>query len=195
VNPFLSLVGLLFALFFGVGGGTATDESGWTDYGRSAQPPGARAGAPPPAPPEPPPIVLVARAGRQTGALLRYSVESDSSGYGGETASAAPSRVTVVRPREELSISMPAAGPTQRLVVVRQLGCRDRAVFSVLLDRRESAWRPDLPRGAYELEVTVLDFEPPGGGKGTATALFGVLVDPARERAVIRATPDVFVCR
>jgi hypothetical protein len=190
MNPFLSLLSLLFALFFGVGGGTATEESGSTQSAPGGEPPANAAGAPS----EPPPIVLASRAGRQTGVLLRYSVETDGGGYGGETASTRPAKVTVARPGENVSITMLGIAPTERVVLVRELGCRHRALSSLVLpDDREHWTTPSRP-GAYELEVAVPHFEPAEGGTGSASALFGLLVAPTREPAVIAAARDLFVC-
>ena len=192
MNPLVSLVGLLFAFFFGIGG-TTTTESSWTEYGPGRAPPTSAMGAPA-EPPEPPPIVLEGRAGQQTGVLLRYSVETDSTGYGGETASTGPERLTVARPRERLALSMVGVERTQRLVLVRELGCRHRALNSALLPRDREHWTAPARPGAYEVEVAVPHFEPEGGGTGSATALFGLLVDSNREPAVIQATRDFFVC-
>ena len=193
MHPLVSLVGLLFAFFFGVGGGTATEGSGSTEYGPGGEPSASGMGAPA-EPPEPPPIVLESRAGRQTGVLLRYSVETDSTGYGGETASTRPERLTVARPRERLALSMVGVEPTQRLVLVKELGCRHRALSSALLPGDRAHWTAPARPGAYEVEVAVPHFEPEGGGTGSATALFGLLVDSNREPALIPATRDLFAC-
>jgi hypothetical protein len=193
MSPFLSFFGLLFALFFGVGGG-ASDETGWTNYVPLAEPPVGAEGGPPPRPAEPPPIVLESRAGRQPGVLVRYSVETDSGGYGGETASTRPAKVTVARPGEDVAISMVGVEPTQRLVIVRRLGCDQPAVASVVLGADTERWSVPRRPGAYELEVTVPYFKPKRGGTGSATGVFGLLVDATREQAVIRASRGLFVC-
>jgi hypothetical protein len=193
MNAFMSLFGLLFALLFGVGGG-ASDESGWTNYVPLAEPPANGAGATPQEPPRRPPLVLMSRAGRQTGVLLRYSVETDGGGYGGETASTRPAKVTVARPAEQVSLSMAGVGPTQRLVIVRRLGCDHPALASVVLDADTERWSAPQRPGAYELEVTVPYFKPKRGGTGSATGVFGLLVDATREQAVIPASRDLFVC-
>lgn len=193
MNPFVSLVGLLFALFFGVAGGTATEGSGSTEYTPGREPSASGMGAPT-EPPKPPPIVLEGRAGRQTGVLVRYSVETDSGGYGGETASTRPAKLTVARPRERLSLAMAGVGPTQRVVLVRELGCRYRALSSTVLPQDREHWTAPGRPGAYELEVAVPRFEPDEGGTGSATVVFGLLVDPSREPALIPATQGLFAC-
>lgn len=192
MHAFLGLFGLLFALLFGAGGG-GSDESGWTTYAPLSDR-RANARAPHPGPRAPPPIVLASRAGRQMGVLLRYSIETDTGGYGAEAPPAHPARVTIVRPGEEVSISMRAGGPTQRLVVVRRLGCEQPALASVVLDAGTPRWRAPRRPGAYELEVTVPYFKPKRDATGSATWVLGLLVDATRTPAVVRASSELFVC-
>ena len=103
-------------------------------------------------------------------------------------------RVSVVRPGETVSIAMEGAGPTQRLVLVRALGCDDHALTSVVLGPGTDRWSVPRRPGAYELKVTVPYFKPKREGAGSATGLFGLLVDPTRELGIIPARRDLFVC-
>ena len=185
MSQLLSLLWLFFATF-GVGTGTevgsteygpSSGESGWTNYV-----------------PLEPTLVLASRAGSQTGVLLRYEIETGDDGLAGEMTPAVPEKATVARPGESVSISITGVEPSERLVVVRALGCKDRVLASTSLDAEAPGWRVPTRPGAYEVEVSVPHFEPVGGGTGTATALFGLLVDETRPRAVIRASRHLFVC-
>jgi hypothetical protein len=192
MTPVLNLFGLLFALFFGVGGG-ASEETGWTNYVPLAEPAVGVEGGPPRGPPEPPPIVLESRAGRQTAVITSATFETSSEGSAVE-ARLDVEKVSIVRPGESISIAMAGVGPTQRLIIVRQLGCDHPARASIVLDTGRERWSAPRRPGAYEVEVTVPYFKPKRGGTGSATGLVGVLVDPTRDLAVIPAARDLFVC-
>jgi hypothetical protein len=192
MTSFVGLFGLLFALFFGLGGG-ASEGTGWTNYVPLAEPPVDAESGPSPGSPEAPPIVLRSRAGRQNAVITSATVETASSGSA-VLARLGVERVSVVRPGESVLIAMEGIRSTQRLVIVRQLGCDRPALASAVLDAGTERWSVPQRPGAYELEVTVPYFKPKRGGTGSATGLVGVLVDPTRELAVIPAARDLFVC-
>ena len=186
MTQLLNLFGLFLAFFATptateVGSteyGPTSDEGGWTNY----------------VPIEEPALVLASRAGEQAGVVVRYSVETDEGGYGSEMTPARPKKLTIARPGETVAILFLGTEPAERLVTVRALGCKDRVLGSAELEASVADWPVPTRPGAYEVEVTVPRFEAVEGGTGTATAVFGLLVDKTRPRAVIRASRALFVC-
>ena len=149
----------------------------------------------------PPPIVLESEAGRQEGVQESYCTQQvDLTGLGGtgvcaDTPDLDPERLTVVRSGDAVTISMPGAvlSGADAGVTVRPLGCRDRETARVPLGPDGIEWTVDLEPGAYELQVFVR-FEAKDGLSGDGAASLGLLVDPEREPAIIKAEPGLFVC-
>ena len=98
-----------------------------------------------------------------------------------------PTSLSVVRPGETITISLPGAQvedpPECRVTcgetLVLPLGCKDRPLDSFqLLDGNSTKWRVDLPPGRYELDVYA-DLRTDEGRKVFTTGDFGLVVDDA----------------
>jgi hypothetical protein len=97
-----------------------------------------------------------------------------------------PESLLVARVGERLEVAIPGTEPAEREVLVRPLACRRRLVDAFVLPEGESTWRPDLPAGAYELEVAsaVANARLRGSVEG---ALLGLLVSPTETSATVPA--------
>ena len=148
---------------------------------------------------EPPPIVMTSAAGRQEAAALGGCFREANgvrcmSGIGiSPTDGSVVNEVSVVRPGERVAITVAGAGPTQRLLVIRPLGCSTRLVASVILEPADTAWRVDLPPGAYEIGVGVASFTTKDA-RGSLEGALGVLVDRSRPLAIVPAAEHAQVC-
>jgi hypothetical protein len=177
---------------------TAPPETGFSETSEEA--PATTSAEPSPTPPELeiPAIVLESVAGRQKAVQESHCVQATDSagtsvGMCGDTPDLDPKRLSVVHPGDTVTISVPGATLSGGSgISIRPLGCHDRQVASVPLETEGVTWTIDLPPGAYEMQVFVL-FET-GEASGDSAGSLGLLVDPSREPAVIRARPRFFVC-
>jgi hypothetical protein len=177
---------------------TAPPETGFSETSESA--PATTSAEPSPPAPEIhlPGIVFDSAAGRQKAVLESHCVQgTDSAGTSvgicGDTPDLDPKRLSIVHAGEAVTISVPGATLSGgSSISIRPLGCHDRQVASVPLETEGVTWTVDLPPAAYELQVFVL-FET-GEVSGDSAGSLGLLVDPSREPAIIRARPRFFVC-
>ena len=149
---------------------------------------------------EPPPIVMTSTAGRQEAATLGGCFRQGNStqcsagmgitpAFGGSLAS----EVSVVRPGERVTIAVAGAAPTQRLLVVRPLGCSTRVLAAHVLDRDQLDWRVELPPGAYEIGVGVGSFRTEDAS-GSVEGALGLLVDASRPLEILPADAHTQLC-
>ena len=109
---------------------------------------------------QPPPIILTTKADTQRAAQESYCVlspahDGESSGVGVCRASndQRPRRLSIVRPREVVTISFRgAAFITDGSASVRVLGTQ-RSIRRFTLDRPATRWRVRLRPGKYEIQV------------------------------------------
>jgi len=97
-----------------------------------------------------------------------------------------PESLVVAKAGETLEIAIPGTEPAEREVQVRPLACRRRLVDAFVLPEGNSTWRPDLPAGAYELEIAsaVANARLRGSVEG---ALLGLLVSPTETSTTVPA--------
>lgn len=182
------LLALVF-LFLGLGG-YATGSSGDGAGSPSGEP--VPAPAPEAGSPEPPRIVLTSAAGAQHAVPGAYCVTGAGTGLCVDTAAPVPKRLSVVRPGEQVVLSLPGAGVVRGSAVVRELGCTTDRVSRIGLDAEETRWLVDLDPGAYQLDVFAR-FEGEDTS-GDVSGALGLLVDDARPLEVVRAAKGLFVC-
>jgi hypothetical protein len=163
-------------------------ETGGTEPATTGIDPGTE----PPAP-EPPAIVLSSAAGKQTAVQESFCVTDPAAGTGicADTPDLDPEQVSIVGPGEEVSVAFADGGNGELSLAARPLGCTDRELAPI--DLVDGQWTVDLEPGAYELQAfaTFGDATAPSGD--TAGSL-GLLVDPDREPAIVRAEPELFAC-
>lgn len=156
-----------------------------------------------------PPLVLTSKAGRHVADQGSFCVDGRHRGVGvsvcADVFELEVTRVSVVRPGEVVRIRLPGArivhrsrlcGPTARcpaLVSVRALGC-DEEIRRFRLRGSTTSWKVRLEPGAYELDVFVGRFRARGGRTGHTSGAFGLLVDSAAKRDIVRATDDLRAC-
>ncbi len=130
----------------------------------------------------PPTISFTSRAGYQRAAQESFCVfspphEGQESGVSlcADTTDLPPRRLSVVRPREVVTIRFGRALAVADAVAhVRLLG-RTRVISSFAIRSPSRRWRVGLRAGAYEVEVFGR-FEMPDGRTGDASGSLGVLI-------------------
>ena len=162
---------------------------------------------------KPPPIVLESAAGRQHAALGSSCVDfvDEASGQGvgvcSDTVDPSPDEMSVVRPGEEIAISLEHASVVRADgcvgddeqdciggVIVEPLGCEGERVRDVLLaPGSETRWRVDLPPGRYELDVFGY-FEAPDGRSGDVSGALGLVVDETQRQELLPAPEALAGC-
>ena len=158
----------------------------------------------------PPPIFVESAAGRQTAVRGAGCVLTVGQGRGEGAADCyLPRRVrakalSVIRPGERIRVVIPESQVIRRRgcvgrhecggwATVRPLGCRRREVTFFELTGGTTAWRANLPPGAYELDVSV-DFETSDYLTGDTSGIAGLLVARNRKQEIVRARPALAVC-
>jgi hypothetical protein len=174
---------------------TGAPDTGYAETGGTA--PATTSTEPSPPAPElrPPAITLASDAGHQRAVQESYCVTGAGVGVCADTFDQDPKRLTVVKPGDEVTISMPGATLTggDSAFAVRPLGCHGQELATVPLGPDGARWAVDLEPGAYELQVFV-HFEAEDGTSGDSSGSLGLLVDPDREPAIVKAKPGLFVC-
>jgi hypothetical protein len=103
-----------------------------------------------------------------------------------------PTHVSVVRPGETVTVSLPGADVTNppdcfhtcSAVQIQPLECSDEPLsFFQLEDGAATDWTVDLEPGRYELEVYA-QFRGEDGREGIAQGKLGLVVDETAEQAV-----------
>jgi hypothetical protein len=158
---------------------------------------------------DPPPLVMASKAGRHVADQGSFCVDGRRGGVGvsvcADVFELAVTRVSVVRPGEVVRIQLPGArivhrsrlcGPSGRcpaFVSVAPLGC-DESIRRFRLPGRTTAWKVRLDPGAYELDVFVGRFTTRDGRTGSTRGSFGLLVDRAAKRNIVRAADGLRAC-
>ena len=151
---------------------------------------------------DPPPIVLASKAGKQRAAQESFCVTAPPD-PGEErvvrrcidTVDKPPRRLSVVRPREVVTISFVGTEEIRDGVArVRILG-RKRFFHAFPLTEPSTRWRVRLRPGAYEIEVFAR-FRAADGRTGDTLGSLGLLVDRNRKLAIVplsaaRPTPEL----
>jgi len=159
---------------------------------------------------KPPSIVLESDGGRQKGSpgtycLTRAREAGEGEGICVDSAFQHPEELSVVRPGENITISIAGAdvvvpdgcSPANECaspVTIHPLGCgpaRTEARFE--LSRHSTRWTVDLEPGAYELSVFAY-FDDGAGTSGDLAGTVGLLVDPDRAPAVVPVDESLAVC-
>ena len=102
-----------------------------------------------------------------------------------DTTAPRPELLSVVRPGETVTLSMPGArldGAEARVL----LGCSDRPLHKLRLGPRETRWRVNLPAGAYEVHLFGR-FRAEDGRSGDSSAVAGLLVSATDELELLDA--------
>ncbi len=158
----------------------------------------------------PPPIFIDSAAGRQKAARRAGCVMTVGQGRGEGAADCyLPGRVqakalSVIRPGERIRVVIPETQVIRRRgcvgrhecggwATVRPLGCPRQEVTFFELTGRTTAWRANLPPGAYELDLSV-DFETSDGLTGDTSGIAGLLVARDRRQEIVRARSALAVC-
>jgi len=166
----------------------------------------------------PPPLVLQSAGGEQAGVIGSYCVDNLSLGCGVCVDKVwLPSRsFTVAHPGDELTIAMPGARlstnprctPACSLeVVITSTACFQGQVLpknkvdGVYADAQRTVIAQDQPwtltaaPGLYFVTVNGGEFSTPEGLSGGPSGIFGLLVDPDRERTIVDAATFYADCR
>jgi hypothetical protein len=153
---------------------------------------------------KPPPIVLETAAGRQRAVRGSSCVDyvDEASGYGvgvcADTERPSPSRLSTVRPGEEVLIRLEDAEVVRPegcvsedeqscigTAAVHPLGCARKTVAEIpLAAGPATAWRVELEPGAYEVEVFAY-FAAADGRSGDLSGALGLLVDEATPLEIV----------
>jgi hypothetical protein len=146
----------------------------------------------------PPSILLVSSAGEQKAVLgsscVDYVDPDTGSGVGacGDSTWPHPERVSVVRPRETVSIVFEDARVSkQGSVAVLALGCERDALETVRLTpgAATTEWVVDLEPGAYELNVFARFLGDDGRRSGDVSGGLGLVVSDDAKLAVEPGPP------
>jgi hypothetical protein len=139
----------------------------------------------------PPALELRSEAGTQRAVQGSYCVEGVDSGECAEfEAPVVPTRASVVRPGEVVTLAFAGADSVDGTASVRRLGC-DEVLLTVPLEP-ETRWPVELEPGAYELLAEVVTFEA-GNVSGDTTAVLGLVVD-AEEPLEVRPAGRPAAC-
>jgi hypothetical protein len=136
----------------------------------------------------PPPIVLTSVAGRQRAVQSSYCISVPTDG-GGTTLCAdyvdvEPRLLSVVRPKEHVTIRLRGAETARGAVYVHPRGCERRYVQRFNITRPLKRWVVHLDSGAYELSVFAL-FTTADGRSGDTSGELGVLISKTRAQGLI----------
>jgi hypothetical protein len=154
---------------------------------------------------KPPPIVLETAAGRQRAVPGSSCVDyvDEASGYGvgacADTERPSPSRLSTVRPDEEVLIRLEDADVVRPegcvsddeqscigTAAVHPLGCARKTIAEIpLAVGPATTWRVELEPGAYEVEVFAY-FDAPDGRSGDVSGAVGLLVDETAPLEIMR---------
>jgi hypothetical protein len=156
-----------------------------------------------------PPLVMASKAGHHVADQGSFCVDSRRSSVGvsvcADVFELEVTRVSVVRPGEVVRIRIPGARIVQRSrfcrpsgrcpahVSVAALGC-DEAIRRFRLTGSTTSWKVRLDSGAYEVNVVVGRFQTRDGRTGYTTGSFGLLVDPAAKRDIVRVRDELRAC-
>lgn len=150
----------------------------------------------------PPPAVLISKAGTQRAAQETFCVfwpphggETNGGGICADSDDLPPRRLSVVRPREVVTIAFRGATQIRGRGAVRLLG-KERYVARFRVTAPRTRWRVRLRPGAYEVEVEVEEFRTADGHRGDTSVSLGLLVDRKRRLAIVplsaaRPTPEL----
>ena len=139
----------------------------------------------------PPPYELRSEAGRQTAVQGSSCVATPQDGgiFGDicvDTIAPRPELLSVVRPGETVTISMPGARLAGAEARVHPLGCSGRVLRKLRLRPGETRWRVTLPVGAYEVSLFGR-FRADDGGSGDSSAVAGLLVSATDDLELVDA--------
>jgi hypothetical protein len=139
----------------------------------------------------PPPIVLRSTAGRQRAVQGSFCVTGPVEGgwvtLCADTIDPEPRWLSVVRPKERVTIRVRGATSARGVVVVHPRGCENRIARTFYIRRSTKRWVVQLEPGRYELDVSISEFTTSDGRSGDTTAALGLLVSETRATDVIPA--------
>jgi hypothetical protein len=156
-----------------------------------------------------PPLVMTSKAGRHVADQGSFCVDGTQRSVGvsvcADVFELDVTRVSVVRPGEAVRIRLRGArivhrsrlcGPSRRcpaVVSVAALGC-DEVIRRFRLRGSTTSWKVRLEPGAYQLDVFVGRFRARDGRTGRTSGSFGLFVDPAAKRDIVRPADDLNAC-
>jgi hypothetical protein len=159
----------------------------------------------------PPPLVLQSAGGEQAGAISSYCIDNAQLGCGlcADRLLRRSETFTVTHPGDELTVAMPGARFTTspRCVPACSLealiapaicfrgqlappGARfggSELVSQRTLISQDTPWTLAVPPGLYFITIVGGDFATTDGWTGGASGMFGLLVDPERDRGSVNA--------
>jgi len=142
----------------------------------------------------PPPLVLASEGGRQRAAQESYciSVPGGATLCADSPAGIEPFWLSVVRPKEHVTIRVRGATTADGSVYVHPRGCERGFLQSFKIKRPTKRWVVHLDPGRYELSVFAR-FTMDDGRAGHASVQLGLLVSTTRKQGLIPAN-DSLAC-
>ena len=141
----------------------------------------------------PPPVTLISAAGEQRAVPETYCLsipprpgETTAASICAESVDRKPRRLSVVRPRETISVVLRGARAATGYGRLIGLG-RRKTIARFRISSPTTRWRVSLPTGAFELEVYIDGFATADGRTGDTSGSLGLLVDRTRKRTIVLA--------
>ncbi|MFN2468649.1 MAG: hypothetical protein ABR521_11035 [Gaiellaceae bacterium] len=146
----------------------------------------------------PPPFQLRSEAGTQTAIQGSSCVASPQDGgiFGDVCVDTIRPRavlLSVIRPGETVTISMPGARLAAAEARVHPLDCSERVLRKLQLQPGETLWPVTLPAGAYEVSLFGR-FRADNGSSGDSSAVAGLLVSATDELELLDAGDRAAPC-
>jgi hypothetical protein len=145
----------------------------------------------------PPIIVLRSEAGIQRAVQGSYCVTAPTEG--GFVSMCAllvdpePDWMSVVRPKERVTIRVRRSATARGVVFVHARGCQDQTIETFKIRKPTTRWHVGLDPGRYELEIEISEFVATDGSFGDTSAALGLLVSENRTQRLVPAR-DKLAC-